>query len=109
MQETNVVQHRLGDGRVMRFGIEGDLDLFSAPTVQASIVEAVADTQPDVVIVDLSKVDFIDSAGLALLLHLRKVEAIGGKLRIIVQPYSQPERVFKLSQFHKFMDVQAEE
>lgn len=50
----------------------GEVDLTTAPQLREEILAAVSDTGKPGVIVDLSKVDFIDSAGLALLVEARK-------------------------------------
>src|SRR5215472_8559129 len=59
--------------------LEGDIDLHVSPAVTESL-NAVIRKKPEVVVVDLSRATFIDSAGIAaLILAMQEVEAYGGK------------------------------
>ena len=59
--------------------LEGEIDLHVAPTVAASL-HAIIGTKPQRVVVDLTKVTYIDSSGLAVLIEgMQNVEAYGGK------------------------------
>ncbi|MGE0230103.1 MAG: STAS domain-containing protein [Dehalococcoidia bacterium] len=70
------------DPRTAVLRLNGRLDLGCAVEVKTSILRAVEDGQPFVV-VDLEHVPFIDSSGLgALIGGLRAARAAGGDLRI---------------------------
>lgn len=61
--------------------VSGEIDLASAPKVESAI-EGFSG-QP--VVLDLRKVDFMDSAGLKVLLNQRaRLEESGGNLRLVV-------------------------
>jgi anti-sigma B factor antagonist len=84
----------------------GEVDLTTAPQLREPLMEAVVGTQKTTVIVDLSRVDFIDSAGLALLVEARKRLAPEGRtLNILLTPGRQPERVLKLGRFDTIMNL----
>ena len=69
-------------------------------------MHAVNETRDAAVIVDLSRVDFIDSAGLALLVEARKRLAPDGRsLHILLTAGRQPERVLKLGRFDTIMNL----
>ncbi len=62
--------------------LEGEIDMHESPQVRekfAAVVEAKADR----VLVDLTRVSYIDSSGLAVLIEtMQRVEEYGGKLAL---------------------------
>jgi anti-sigma B factor antagonist len=90
--------------------LEGDIDLHVSPAVSESL-NAMIKKKPERIVIDLSRVTYIDSAGIAvLILAMQEVEAYGGKfflsglqetLRSIFET-SRLERVFRI-----FPDVDA--
>ena len=92
------------------FPLEGDIDLHVSPAASESL-NAMIKKKPERIVIDLSRVTYIDSAGIAvLILAMQEVEAYGGKfflsglqetLRSIFET-SRLERVFRI-----FPDVDA--
>jgi anti-sigma B factor antagonist len=84
--------------------LEGDIDLHVSPVVTESL-NAMIKKKPERIVIDLSRVTYIDSAGVAaLILAMQEVEAYGGKfflsglqetLRLIFQT-SRLDRVFRI-------------
>jgi anti-sigma B factor antagonist len=63
--------------------LEGEIDLHVSPVISASLNEMIA-KKPKQLVVDLSKVTYIDSSGLAVLIEaMQKVEKDGGKFAIV--------------------------
>ena len=59
--------------------LEGEIDLHVSPRISASLA-AMIDKRPQRLVVDLSKVTYIDSSGLAVLIEgMQNVEGYGGK------------------------------
>jgi anti-sigma B factor antagonist len=59
--------------------LKGEIDLHVSPSVTASL-DGMIDKKPQRMVVDLSDVTYIDSAGLAALIQaMQKVEGYGGK------------------------------
>lgn len=59
--------------------LEGEIDLHVSTRVAASLA-ALIDQKPSRLVVDLSRVSYIDSSGLAVLIEgMQNVEAYGGK------------------------------
>ena len=58
----------VGTARVVRLG--GELDLYNAAQVRTALVDACAQA-PERVVVDLGKVEFIDSTALGILIETR--------------------------------------
>jgi anti-sigma B factor antagonist len=62
--------------------LKGEIDLHVSPTVTATLNEMI-DKKPAQLVVDLSEVSYIDSAGLAALIQaMQKVESYGGKFML---------------------------
>lgn len=84
----------------------GEVDLTTAPQLREALMAAVGTEESLSVIVDLSRVDFIDSAGLALLVEARKKLSPQGRvLNVLLTPGRQPERVLKLGRFDTIMTL----
>lgn len=63
--------------------VQGDLDLFTAPTVRDHFIDLIAAGQYHLVI-DLDGVEFLDSTGIgALVAVLRRARATGGSVRLV--------------------------
>ena len=59
--------------------LESEIDLHVSPRISAALA-AMIDQKPQRLVVDLSKVTYIDSSGLAVLIEgMQNVEAYGGK------------------------------
>jgi anti-sigma B factor antagonist len=75
------------DGRTHVIEVEGPVDLYAAPSLQQRANE-VSDSGKTRVIVDLSSVDFIDSAGLGVLVDvLKRLRETEGSLSLVVTDY----------------------
>src|SRR5216110_1278751 len=62
--------------------LKGEIDLHVSPSVTASLNEMI-DKRPQRLVVDLSDVSYIDSAGLAALIGaMQRVEGYGGKFAL---------------------------
>ena len=62
--------------------LKGEIDLHVSPAVTATLNEVI-DKKPERLVVDLSEVSYIDSAGLAALIQsMQKVEGYGGKFML---------------------------
>ena len=87
------------------FHLTGLLDAFSEPTFRKVIGKHIEDG-PKQVILDLSKIDFIDSSGLGALVQLAKqAQAAEGTLQIVTNP--RVTQTVKLVRLEKFLALQS--
>lgn len=91
-------------GPETKIAIDGSLDINSAPELAAKIDEIVA-KRPDKVLVDLSKLDLIDSSGVAALVKLYKNVRSGGGTVTITGARDQPLAIFKLLRMDKVFNL----
>jgi len=71
------------DGGTCIVRVNGEVDVYTSPTLKSSLVEALKESEGTVV-VDLDGVGFIDSSGLGVLVGaLRRAREAGRDLRIV--------------------------
>src|SRR5690348_3357259 len=68
--EASVSSHR--QGATLTLTVAGEIDRSAGPAVRSALNEAVATEGVTAVEVDLSGVSFLDSSGIAMLLHGRR-------------------------------------
>ena len=82
---------REGDGATI-VAVEGEIDVYTAPKLRDKITELVGDGVYQLII-DMEKVEFLDSTGLGVLVGgLKKVRAHDGSLELICSQ----ERLLKI-------------
>lgn len=90
--------------------LEGEIDLHVSPQVSASLA-AIVKRKPARVVVDLSRVSYIDSSGLAVLIEaMQKVDAYGGKFSLAglqesVRPIFEIARLDQVFQIYPDADA----
>jgi anti-sigma B factor antagonist len=71
------------NGQAMLFALDGNLDVATSPSLRAALLER-AEHDHHEIIVDLSRLEFLDSTGLGALIGARKRAAEhGGSLRLV--------------------------
>lgn len=81
----------------MTIAISGDLDMAGTLRLQPELDRLMKDVRPDVLVLDLRGVDFLDSVGLSLLVEAHEV-ALGGEFRLaIVRGTRELQRIFELA------------
>jgi len=86
------------------FRLTGLLDAFSEATFRKVISKCI-DDGPKHVILDLSKIDFVDSSGLGALVQLvKKAQTLEGTLQIVSNP--RVTQTVKLVRLEKFLSLQ---
>lgn len=76
--------------------VVGELDLETAPKLRERLT-AVVDGGTTAIVVDLRRVTFMDSVGLAAVLHARRRLADGGRLALVVAPESYAQLVIEIA------------
>lgn len=82
------------------FRLTGLLDAFSEPTFRKVMTKCVEEG-PKYLILDLSKIDFVDSSGLGALVQLaKKAQSAEGSIQIVTNPrVTQTVKLVRLEQF----------
>ena len=93
---------RQGNSALIR--VRGDLDIQVAEQVANALTELEA-TEPDLLVIDLSRLSFMDSTGMAVIAasHARAVDA--KRELAIVKPPAGVRQAFEVSGFDKVANV----
>ncbi len=85
------------DGKRVTAALYGDIDQHSARELRAELDEVIARSRPELLIIDMENVGFMDSSGIGLILgRLKAIRACGGDI-IIKNARSEIAAVIKLS------------
>ncbi|GAC1418104.1 MAG: anti-sigma factor antagonist BldG [Candidatus Velthaea sp.] len=88
------------------FALTGSLDIATSPTVRAALVEA-SERGDHRLIVDLSKVDFLDSTGLGAMIGAqRRAKEFDGDVRLVAKE-GQILRLLRITGLMKVFSVYA--
>ncbi len=69
------------DGKRITAALYGDIDHHAARAMRAELDEVISHSRPEMLILDLENVGFMDSSGIGLILgRLKAVQACGGGL-----------------------------
>lgn len=84
--------------------LTGELDAFDAPELRRTFDMVLADA-PEVLVLDLASVDFLDSTVLGAIVGLlRKQREAGGELRVVL-PETTARRVFEITGLDAALDI----
>ena len=88
--------------------IEGDIDLYQSTAVKVRLNELI-DRKTQRILVDLSRVNYIDSSGLALFIEcLQRIGSYGGKLGIFgLQP--SVSHIFEIARLDQVLHIYPDE
>lgn len=79
--------------------------IFSDHTKFREILNAAEDDTTQTIRIDFSGIEFIDSAGLGMLLLLRDICIKSGKRLILARPRGQVKKVFDISKFEHLFSI----
>jgi len=87
-----------------RMALAGELDIASAPQFEEGLTELEGDS-PEVLLLDLRGVEFIDSTGLRAVIAADERARSAGRRFVIVRGPAAVERVFSVTQLDQRLDL----
>ena len=91
--------------RIKIVSLAGQLSAYEAPTIRKALVDLINAGNIRFVI-DLSKVTFIDSAGMAVLVNLlKRARQADGEVWLIWPKEEAAQRILKLTRFDKIFEI----
>jgi anti-sigma B factor antagonist len=97
------VDIRLGVDRVV-LGLHGELDLLGAPLLEEEIAKVEADA-PEIVVLDLQDLQFVDSAGLRVILAAHERFRQQGKELALTPGSEQVQRLFTIAGVNEHLHI----
>jgi anti-sigma B factor antagonist len=88
-------------GTSVEIAVSGELDIASAPALRRQIADMLRD-RPEIAVVDLRGVTFIDSSGLHALLASRGHALAAGSRLVVIRPTGPADRAFELAGLDSF-------
>jgi anti-sigma B factor antagonist len=95
MAELEVDRSEEGPER-LRLHLRGELDLYSAPTLDDAVVAAEGEKWPCLCL-DLSRLEFMDSSGLRVIMRTHARAAQDGRKLVLRRGPENIDRVFRLT------------
>jgi len=88
--------------------VEGEIDINSSPDIKKAFDKLIAGKTPKIVI-NLSKVTYVDSSGLATLVEiLKNMRSYGGKMRL-ANMSTKIKSLFEITKLEKLFEIMASE
>lgn len=88
--------------------IDGDIDINSSPMIKKSFDKLISQKSTKIVI-NLSKVTYVDSSGLATLVEIFKnMKSYGGRMRLACMS-SKIRSLFEITKLEKLFEILADE
>ena len=87
--------------------LSGELDISSAPSVESRLIE-LERRAPELLILDLRRVSFIDSTGLSMIINADGRARKDGRRLTIVSGDGVPRRILRTVGLEDRLDVQSE-
>jgi anti-anti-sigma factor len=92
-----------GEGQT-RVALAGELDIASAPRFEEALEQAEANA-PAVLLLDLRKVEFMDSTGLRAVIAADERARSAGRRLVIIRGTPAVERVFSVTQLDQRLEI----
>jgi len=91
-------------GSSVHAALRGELDISTATRLEESLARIEAD-QPELVVIDLSGLDFMDSTGLRLLISADQRARDAGRRLVLVQGNDMVQRVLRLTRLDERLEI----
>jgi anti-sigma B factor antagonist len=94
--QSNFAVHTHTSGRAITVVLSGELDLVASPALDR-VIEDQAESDVDVIVVDLRRVEFMDSTGLHAVLRIQQAAHELGRRFAVIRGPGQVQRLFELT------------
>ena len=85
--------------------VSGDLDMNGTLVLEPRLEGIVSDARPETLVLDLRRVDFIDSVGLGLLLGAQHAAQAEGHRLEIIRPRPEVHRILELTGYDEVLPL----
>ncbi len=86
--------------------LKGEIDHHTAVSVRSAIDEKLYELRPNLLVMDLSRIEFMDSSGLGLIMgRYALMQKLGGEFSIL-NPSSRVQKIFELSGLGRIIKIE---
>ena len=104
MKQTAAISEAMAKTRPNILELEGEIDLHVSPEVAESL-RAMTAKKPKVLVVDLGKVTYLDSSGLAALIDaMQNVQGYGGKFAV-AHVQESVQHIFEIARLDQVFQI----
>ena len=108
-RQNPILKHHVErDGMTMRITLEGEVDMRVAPSLR-EILHSVIEENPEEVIIDLEKVPFIDSSGVATFVEALRLLGRSNKVLRLENPSESVRYTLKITKLLSVFGIEANE
>ena len=104
MDDGKFEVERIDEPTCARLVLRGELDLYSSPALDDALVEVEGQKWP-LLFLDLRELEFLDSAGLRLVMRSHARAKQDGRRMVVVRGAETIDRVFKLTGLDEELEV----
>ena len=105
IKEKNYFEAEFSGG-LLAVRILGEIDHHSALGLRQGIDALIAENRPERLVIDLSRVDFMDSSGLGLILgRYAEVKKVGGDM-VVLNPSKNVMKILKLAGADRMIKIE---
>ena len=95
-----------GSGSRVFVQLNGELDVSTAPLLQATLADVLRDT-PEEVVLNLAGLSYVDSTGLSLFITTTKRAHAEGSKLVLQDPQASTQRLFEITNLTDYFDADA--
>ncbi|MBT1247828.1 MULTISPECIES: STAS domain-containing protein [unclassified Thermosipho (in: thermotogales)] len=95
----------LNEEKALIAKVYGDIDAYHSADIKKEIREKMISSDKEKIIIDLSEVNYIDSAGLGSLVAILKDARMNNKLLYLMSPKQSVMRVFEMTRLDKVFNI----
>jgi anti-sigma B factor antagonist len=103
MQSDFVVDSQI-TGRAVTLSLSGELDLMASPALDAAL-ERAYESDPELIVIDLRRLEFMDSTGLHRLVAAQQRAVQSGRRFGVVRGAEQVQRLFDLTGIAELLTI----
>ena len=103
-QDSSVVKAVRKEGSTYVVQLSGEIDLYHAPELREKLMELI-DERPDVLVVNMAEVGYMDSSGVATLVEaLRRMMKTNGRLKLAAMT-GRVRGVFEIARLDRIFEI----
>lgn len=85
--------------------VNGDIDAYSTGELKKFMIDLISRTEKSTLVIDMSNVPYVDSAGLGMLVSILRESKSAGKSLVLASMKPNVKRIFELTRLDKVFTI----